>query len=120
MSDSHDLLSLVERYLDDCKAGRTQPRSDELARFLNLSRTTLCDYFNRYVGEPPSAFLKRAHLRFMKVLLLESKGPVRALAEKAGFDEERSFFRSFRRLAGMTPGEFRAMVQSDKVSLPHD
>lgn len=82
--------------------------ADEVARALLVSRRTLF----RVVGpEGVSGTLRRLRTEHVRRLLKAYPDKtVTAIAAEAGFRDERSLYRTFRRAESMTPAEYRARV----------
>ena len=65
--------------------------------------------FRRRLGVSPLQYLIRVRIREGRRLLAENPGlTIRETSRRAGFDDARHFARSFRKLFGLTPGQFRS------------
>ncbi len=110
MRSARELKRIADRYLADCFAGETQPRVKELAATLHMSRTEFSKLFTNLVGKQPSGYLRRSQIEYAKRLLAETHLPMNRIAYKCGFGTRTTFFRSFKRLVGMTPLAYRSAV----------
>lgn len=63
--------------------------------------------FSAAASVPPHTFLANCRLRLAKELLAAGGAPVKAIAAEVGFEGASEFSRFFKRMCGMTPGEFR-------------
>ena len=82
------------------------PRQDDVAQHCALSLRTL----QRRLQEAGSSYQQLLdEVRFVqaKTQLSSTQKPLHSIAEQLGFIEPRSFFRFFKRRAGVTPGEYR-------------
>ena len=81
-----------------------------LSNLTQLSRYHLIRVFGEAVGVPPYAYLRQVRVRHAKNLLASGYG----LAEVAfltGFSDQSHLTRWFKRLWGVTPGQYRNSVQ---------
>jgi AraC-like DNA-binding protein len=98
---------LVQGYLYRCFTQGTPPRADELARFLGMSRTTLNELFAEYFDETPAVYLKRAHIEYVKGVLVNTGDTIKLIAKRAGFGNDRSLYRLFQHFERTTPTQYR-------------
>lgn len=82
---------------------------DELARHAGLDKYHLCRAFRREVGMPPHAYLTRLRIMHAKELLASGARP-KDIAPQVGLYDQSQLNRHFRRIVGMTPGEFARYV----------
>ncbi|MEZ4451313.1 MAG: AraC family transcriptional regulator [Nannocystaceae bacterium] len=78
---------------------------DELARHAGLDKFHLCRAFRSQVGLPPHAYRTQLRIREAKALLSAGVRP-RDIAPRVGLYDQSQLNRHFRRIVGMTPGEF--------------
>jgi transcriptional regulator GlxA family with amidase domain len=84
----------------------------ELARLLATSERTLHRRLKLSSGESPKTFIDRVRFETARTLLETGTRSVKQVAAGAGFADEASFRRSFRRFSGMTPGAYRIRVRT--------
>lgn len=106
-SREHLELRLRE-YLDACYHVETPPRVSEFADTLGISPAQLSRVFRRIFGSHPSDYLKTRQIEYAESLLRETSLTVTKVAYKAGFGTRRTFFRTYRRVKGETPEQYRA------------
>lgn len=82
----------------------------ELARVACLSPYHFIRVFARHTGLPPHAWLMQLRARKAGELLRQGAGIAQAAAG-AGFADQSHLTRTFKRLLGYTPGQFRNSVQ---------
>ena len=80
---------------------------DSLARHVALSRSAFAARFTELVGQPPLHYLTRLRIDLAALRLRSSDDKLRAIAAASGYDSAAAFAKSFKRLIGMTPGEYR-------------
>jgi transcriptional regulator GlxA family with amidase domain len=86
----------------------------ELVRRSGLPKRTFDRRFRAATGYSPLAYIQALRIEEAKQLLETGSAPVEAVAREVGYEDTASFRRLFRRLAGMTPGDYRR-----KFQLPH-
>lgn len=90
--------------------------AQELARALSTSERTLHRKLKQASGESPKTFIDRIRVETARMLLETSVKPVKELAASAGFADEASFRRAFRRYAGMAPSAYRVWARARSQS----
>ncbi|MCC7407151.1 MAG: substrate-binding domain-containing protein [Phycisphaeraceae bacterium] len=74
---------------------------------LKISRRTLENHFNAVLGYTPAEEIRRTRVARAKQLLISTDLPLATVAYDCGFVDASHFGREFRRLTGMTPGQYR-------------
>jgi AraC-like DNA-binding protein len=96
---------------DICAAVRDNPgapfRTSEAARKLGLCADHFTRVFRAVTGRTPKAFLLKARAEAARGMLLSSNLSCSRIGELCGFSSPQHFHRTFFRLAGVTPAEFR-------------
>jgi transcriptional regulator GlxA family with amidase domain len=83
---------------------------DSIARHVALSRSAFAARFTELVSEPPLHYLTRLRIDVAAARLRSSDDKLRAIAAAAGYESVPAFAKSFKRLIGMTPGEYRRVA----------
>ena len=78
-----------------------------LARRVGVSRSVLADRFRRLLDQPPMHYLAGWRLQLAAQQLKTSDLPMKAIADRAGYESEAAFSRAFKRRFGLPPGEWR-------------
>jgi AraC-like DNA-binding protein len=78
-----------------------------LAAASGVSRSVLAERFARYVGETPMRYLTRWRMQIAARLLTDGMIKVAAVGEQVGFRSEAAFSRTFRKMIGVSPTEWR-------------
>ncbi|HTZ79998.1 MAG TPA: AraC family transcriptional regulator [Stellaceae bacterium] len=79
----------------------------QLARLSNLSLYRFATVFRREVGLPPHQYLCRLRISHAQFLLRQGTSPA-TVAMDSGFFDQSHLCRHFKRLCGVTPGQFVA------------
>jgi AraC-like DNA-binding protein len=79
----------------------------ELAGAAGMSRSAFALRFKQVVGETPLEYLTRWRIYRAALLLRESDQKLTEVASAVGYDSDGSFNKTFKRIAGVTPGEYR-------------
>lgn len=94
---------LEGHYAEDVSLG-------DLSRLTGLSRYHLVRVFGKTVGVPPHAYLRQIRITQAKALLAAGQ-PLAEVAFATGFTDQSHLTRWFKRLWGVTPGDYRKGVQ---------
>ncbi len=82
----------------------------ELSHLTHLSRYHLVRVFHNEVGLPPHAYLRQVRVKEAKRMLASGQ-PIASVAAATGFTDQSHLTRWFKRLWGVTPGQYRNSVQ---------
>jgi transcriptional regulator GlxA family with amidase domain len=83
----------------------------ELVRRSGLPKRTFDRRFRAATGYSPLAYVQSLRIEEAKHLLETGSKPVEEVAQEVGYADLASFRRLFRRLAGMSPGDYRRNLQ---------
>jgi AraC-like DNA-binding protein len=97
-------IQLVQDYLETHYA--ENPSLEELAAIANLSPFYLLRTFRKQVGLPPHGYLNQVRLNRAKRLLAQGK-PISDVAQETGFADQSHLTRQFKRMTGVTPGQYQ-------------
>ncbi len=84
---------------------------ESLARELCMGYSSFRKIFKDYTGFSPAKYIQEVRMGKVKEALTNSTLPVKEVAYNLGYENYDYFFTAFRRLTGMTPGEYRNMTQ---------
>lgn len=79
----------------------------ELANYVNLTERTFLRRFRKAIGRSPKEYLQLLRIEISKRLLTTSDMSIDSISEKVGYVDSTSFFRTFKAMTGITPGEYR-------------
>jgi AraC-like DNA-binding protein len=81
---------------------------EEMARRLNIGRTTLSTFINRDEGMNFNTWVNKLRIEKAKEMLLESPDePLSSISEKVGYSEQANFSRQFKQMTGYPPTLWR-------------
>lgn len=78
-----------------------------LANECAMSRSSLAERFNHYVGQPPMQYINSWRMHLASKLLADGMS-ILQVSEHVGYSSESAFQKSFKRYVGQTAGEWRA------------
>lgn len=111
---SSDFLQTIRLYFHEHLAERTT--RENLAKRLNLSVSALAHRYYAETGEAPMTTLARMRIHVAKSLILKGH-PLKLIAEQTGFYDEYHLSRTFKRLEGISPSEFRNRQRNEPRKL---
>lgn len=112
------LVGSAKRYIQ----GRFQEKIslDEAARAVNASTRHFCKVFKEATGLTFTDYLARVRVEKAKNLLQNPHLRVSEIAFETGFDSISQFNRSFKRITGLAPTQFRSEFNQTGKSAPQD
>lgn len=81
---------------------------DSLADMSGMSRSLFAKRFSEAYGSGPMELLRELRIRLASSLLEESDLPVKRIAEIVGFRSRTAFSRTFEKIVGLSPQNFRS------------
>ncbi|MBP5571099.1 MAG: helix-turn-helix transcriptional regulator, partial [Bacteroidales bacterium] len=89
---------------------------EAIAAGMHMSVSTFRRRILAITGESPKTFLIAIRMREAANGLTETDKPLKVIAEKCGFSEVSSFARTFKRIYGMTPTEYRTQAANKQTN----
>src|SRR6516162_6505424 len=83
-----------------------------LADKANMSERSFSRHYAEATGHTPARAIELLRVEVARSLLLESRLPVKRVAERCGFGSEETMRRSFLRLLAVTPQDYRSRFKS--------
>lgn len=99
----HEAVWRVRDYLESCYNQNIS--LEELAQIANLSQFHFLRVFRRQIGLPPHSYLTQVRVQRAK-RLLAAGWPIAFVASETGFVDQSHLTRHFKRLVGVTPGQY--------------
>lgn len=90
----------------DCHL-ESQLTTVELASVAQLSMFHFCRAFRESFGQPPHAYVMRRRIERAQGLMLRTAMPLAQIAIECGMADQAHLNKSFRRIVGQSPGEWR-------------
>jgi transcriptional regulator GlxA family with amidase domain len=84
-----------------------------LARQAGMSQRSFSRHYTEQTGLTPGRAVERLRGEAVRQLLLESRLPIKRISRRCGFGSEETMRRSFQRLLGATPQDYRVRFSSD-------
>lgn len=106
-----EVKAYVEQHFADPNLSLAQ-----LGDAFQISSKYVSQLFKETFGEKFSDYLAKVRLESAKKWLLETDMPVQDIAVKVGYIHTFSFIRVFKKLVGMTPGDYRKDFRSQQNS----
>jgi AraC-like DNA-binding protein len=103
------VIQKARRYIDEYFAEGVSLHT--LAEFVALSPFYLLRAFCDEVGMPPYAYLESVRIRHTQKLI-ETGKPLAEVAAEVGFSSQSHMTRSFKRIIGITPGQYARHMQN--------
>lgn len=98
------MADLVAGVLEDPKANHTV---DALATRVGMSHRNFARVFRAQTGQTPAAFVAGVRVEAAQRHLLQSDATLETVAEDCGFGTVETFRRTFRRVTGVSPSDYR-------------
>jgi two-component system, response regulator YesN len=91
---------------------KSQNSLKELADAVHLSTSRLAHLFKAETGVPITRYLRESRMRIAKQLLEGTFLNVKEIMFRVGVNDESHFVRDFKRIYGVTPGQYRKQFLS--------
>ena len=89
---------------------------EKMADRAGLSTRTLARRFKQATGQSPVAYVQRVRIELAKRSLETGGEPIEEISWAVGYEDSASFRRLFKRLTGLTPGEYRHRFRMPKLA----
>ncbi|WP_178021238.1 helix-turn-helix domain-containing protein [uncultured Paenibacillus sp.] len=112
--DAEPKMTPVEQILDYLNRNFANPdiSLDHLGDIFGMSPRTVSKLFKAGTGIRFVDYVMELRMKQAESLLLDTELPVQTIGEQVGYPQVISFIRTFKRVTGLTPGEYRK--QSDR------
>lgn len=105
VSDDQRFMGRMERFARRNLSSRTT--IEELAEFMEVSKSTLSKHCTELFGESPGNYLTRYKVNVARELLDSTRKSVKEISFDLGFKNPYHFSRVFKRITGHSPSEHR-------------
>lgn len=98
----------IVKIMDWIRMHHNEPLSvSKVASEFNYHPGYISSVFKKYTGMSLLDFINRTKIDVAKEMLLSSSEPIKIIASKLGFSDDKYFMKVFNRLEGTTPSKFR-------------
>jgi AraC-like DNA-binding protein len=104
----------LDAVLEQLDAAGPKPDYERIARGSGMALSTLRRKFRRATGVAIHEYHLRTRLAEARRLLAETSSPIKELAARLGYADVFYFTRQFSQKVGVSPGAYRASVQSGR------
>ena len=109
-SDKNTTVTYVQKSIEYITANYSYSITiEDIANYVGLSRSHLFRSFESVLGQSPKEYLTEFRMKQACYLLEHSNLSITAIANSIGFDNSLYFSKTFRRLKGMAPKEYRIL-----------
>ncbi len=91
-------------------------RLSDLAEHLAVSQRTLIRHFQLHLQTTPAHYAQQVKMQMARQLLSHSAINIEQLAQRLGYADSNAFRRAFRRVCGLTTGQYRQQFSTAKPS----
>jgi AraC family transcriptional regulator len=111
------LSPCVRRRVHDYIAAHLDQKitNDALAQIAGLSTAYFCEAFKQTEGMTPHCYVLQYRVRRTQQLLASTGMPLAEIADAAGFSNQSHCIQYFRKIVGVTPGNYRRYCLQDVV-----
>lgn len=102
----HSIAFQAKSYIDTHFADPVLSLSG-VSAYLKLQPSSLSQLFKEELGEKFIDYVLRVRLEYAKRLLSETDEPIQSIAEQIGYQNVISFYRAFKKIQEIPPGEYR-------------
>ena len=105
-NSKNSIMDEIKKYVGENYANR-ELSVNYIADKFNLGASFLSTYFKKNEGVGLLEYITRVRINAAKLMLKNTDAIMLDVAEKSGFQSERTFFRLFEKYVGMSPGKYR-------------
>ena len=98
----NEVLEHIKKHLNDSEFG-----TDQLAKELGISKTTLLSKIKSTYGTVPSEVISRVRIQAATELLEKTELTISEIAYRTGFNDPKYFSRVYKKITGKSPSEIR-------------
>lgn len=88
---------------------------EDVAALANMSRTSFSRFFRQHTGRTLSDYITDIRMGYATRMLVDTEESISEICFLCGYNNMSNFNRTFRRLKGCTPGEYRSQYKKIKV-----
>lgn len=109
---NHSIALKAKQYIDEHYADPDLSLT-RVSDHLGLPPSVLSQLFKEAMGEKFIDYVLKVRMLKAKQLLVETDAPIQVIAEQVGYPNVISFYRAFKKVQDIPPGEYRNMFRTD-------
>ncbi len=114
-AQSHnELAASIKQYINDNITSKLD--LENICRMFYISKSNLISIFAKEYGITPHKYIIERKIEFAKRLLKNDSLTIAEVGARVGFEGEKYFYSAFKKVALITPGQYRRSVQRDETS----
>mgnify|MGYP000097267291 CR=1 FL=1 len=110
----HHSIALQAKSYVDAHYAEPDLSLSRVSHYLNLQPSALSQLFKEELGEKFIDYVLKVRLQLAKKLLVETDDSIQSIAEQVGYLNVISFYRAFKKVQDIPPGEYRNMYRNSK------
>lgn len=117
-SKESDLVTIIYNYIN-MSSSIHKIRREDIAQKLHIHPDNLGKLFKKKFGVNFSAFIKDMRLKYAVCCLQETDMNIREIMNFVGYQDSKSFYKSFKEAYNVTPAQFRKNYRLEKHNTEH-
>ena len=89
---------------------------EDVMKHVSMSRSTVQRWFKKYLGRSPTVEIMRVRVQHIQESLRTTDLTLEEIARSTGFTHVESMQRTFKRMVGLTPGQYRKQVRRTRLT----
>ena len=102
-------INTLKKFLDENTERKIN--LNEICQQVSRSKPHLIRLFKKYTGSAPYDYLMKKRVSHAKLMLTHSTMPIKEIAGKLQFSDQYYFSNYFKKVAGISPSEFRKQIR---------
>ena len=116
MNSDDQSLSVSQRVCDYLNKRIVYPlRRDELSRALHLSEGHIARTFRKEMGMSISQYQTQQRMNLARLTMEQTDLPLQQIAERVGYHDYPYFFKTFKRVVGVSPTEYLSQTRDSSM-----
>ena len=116
MKDSRNILGeQVTRYIEENYTSQ-ELSLQSISNVFNYSPSYMSKFIVQYLGDSFTNIITKKRIELTKKSLIETDKQINQIAKEAGYNNTSNFMRRFKKLEGLTPGQYRANHQKENAN----
>ncbi len=105
----NELAASIKQYINDNISAKTDLAN--ICRMFYISKSNLISIFTKEYGITPHKYIIEKKIELAKRLLNNDTLTIAEVGARVGFEGEKYFYSAFKKVAMMTPGQYRRSIQ---------